>query len=188
MPSMNIETIGSLSEILFMKLLAKPQHTGATNTSKAPVENLKFTMSSLDRRMQAKNTTNIPTHRRGEIFCLNIISATNEVITISKLLNKAAFEAEINFKPNMLHAIPTAFKLAIAKTKGKSLLSNGFSFTFGLNILRKTKKTLAQSAAPIYKRPPEKTGPIVLLFNNSFEIGVLIDEHIAAMIAKTIPT
>jgi len=45
----------------------------------------------------------------------------------------------------------------------------------------------AQIAAPKYKKPPESTGPMVLLFNKSLEIGVLIDEQIAAIIAKTIP-
>ena len=65
--------------------------------------------------------------------------------------------------------------------------SRRLSFDLGLKILRKIKNTPAQRAAPKYKNPPEKTGPIVLLFNNNFDIGVLIDEQTAAIIAKIIP-
>src|SRR5574344_501683 len=137
--------------------------------------------------MQAIKTTRIPIHSRREIFCLKIKRATKEVMTISKLLRRAALEAEINLRPNMLQATPIAFNAPIAKTKGKLLFSRGFSFILGLKILRKIKNTQAQRAAPKYKSPPEITGPIVLLFNNNFDIGVLIDEQTAAIIAKIIP-
>lgn len=182
-----IDTIGSLSDILFIKLFPKPQHIGAIKTKRAPVENLKLLRSSLDKRTQAIKTTTIPIHSLGDIFCLKINKATNEVITISKLLRRAALEADINLSPSMLQATPIALRAPMAKTKGKSLFSRVFSFIFGLTILRKMKKMPAQRAAPKYKSPPEITGPIVLLFNNNLDIGVLIDEQTAAIIAKIIP-
>ena len=90
---------GSFDDSFLVQLFSMPQHTVARRMKSDPVLNWKLDVSSKDRSIQDAVTKMMPSHSLVDIFSLNIARAITAVATISKLLRRDAFAAEVILSP-----------------------------------------------------------------------------------------